>query len=621
VKQLRNESGQLLAILPLAIALSVGGMALWGYNRLHREASLSLRARGDASKITTALLSRFATLMRTATDDPASLASCQTMGVNTKLAALKRLSAPSTNATFEFGYGSPPVFKIDGAASGNSANSWLNCVLTLDERLSVVDPTLGQFQNIQVSISSLGVPDVESFTTSLMVTVRAVTRQNSADVSLQGAVKTLNHRETVSLRASTLSKYALVLRLPVDPNDPASDDIPATDPRISILGGKVNVLGNTFVVSDQSTTPPETPRLDLITPFDESVVFLGSTDIQAKASSYAGGSLVADKLHRIFRGGLKYGVLNSVAKLPIQEGIPNFKVAWGHWIDYIPSVTAAPPQPTVNLNVGPTAQVVSVNVGPNSYPVNNVGALAPTGSRVSHDNPNTTVYSGSFDQPVSTATWDTCDDAGANNRVYVQLASDQMITLDYTTLGAAPGLRHFCGLIMARKVTINIGTEDRQFIGQIITKQLIVNGSAGKTLTIANPFDNKPVPGFMRDQSKIATNIRVLSQSTAHNFFVPVFKTVANLPVAVANDQFLYYPFRPHGALMLQDRWTNNLTTPLETPATPWPRVGYIFGCGGGSEFCPPSSLVSEFTPLSTVEISASLTANGGAMDKEILYE
>jgi hypothetical protein len=346
----------------------------------------------------------------------------------------------------------------------------------------------------------------------------------------------------------------------------------STSPQIKLVAeSKLIVMGSTYRAGDKTAKADLNSILDLSTEFAS---FEGRFDIQSPKIGYSGSSVELEYLKRVFRGGLHEGIYSDIGALPIEDGVPSVDAAWRHKIAYRftpatpfeddPTTPAtAPLQPLPDLEWQfPTASAGGV------YPqdAQSVAAYPTSRSHITVAPAMLATNTGSTDPFNPQAGIDTCDIA--NNRVYVQIDFGATVTIGSDDWSGTPG--RFCGLIAARDVSIDLGSANREFYGQIIAKRITVTSSGKNTLKIYSPIDN--IPSGL-DQAQILIFMQNLAARQAHNFFVPILRDTT---LSAAEQRI--FQFRPHGAVAAYFKQVATVRWAAGAVTREVPKVGYVYG-------------------------------------------
>lgn len=573
-----NNTGQLVIILPISIAITVGGLAIWALMDSVNRQRINTRREKDLRAFVERVANRTKRVL--AENGPAACSVTTGMPagvpVNSSFIRYRNLSyspiraAPYNLDTVNYTY--------IPAALGGSPAGLENCLIYPTEDAGV-QPLHDYVASIQITVNPIGQPDHASLTRPVAITVRAETLVNGA-AGL--AKKVVDHTITHPLQVPSLGKYSLVLR----------DQGGTSAPQLNI-GASANlyVMGPAFHAGKSATTLTLANLMSLTgVTVPSNIRFYDVFDVRADSITMS-ASTNTSNLQTVFRDGIvtrRMSAATSTPFLPIEDDGPNGK-AWDQPMDYrfMEADNIAIPLPDLSSELtggGPTAYAFAGRypMYPATFRSSCLGGSCPG---TSHTIPAASAIANGNWQTIGTEF--TCGD---NNRprTFVFMRKDDDLTIDFAA-GSFTGRAVLCGLVMANSVTVNLNAGNATIFGSLVTRRLTVTGSG--TLYLVSPNYDKALPSGsivprskfdsarVITQSEISQQFGGVSASFGRNFFVPVFSKIPSAPAL--------WPWRPYGSI--SPYCVDNVMTVRPDDARPYEcsqydtttsdQIGFLFRC------------------------------------------
>lgn len=518
----KASSGQMIVVVPLTIALAVMGMLMWGYVENQRKQFNFSRAYVDGEKVAGSILRRAVKMLQKPLKGIADTDPCAS--VATRLITFWDYSTPPNPYTIQF--------DRSGSATtwtpSTGEQDWMKCLVSSEE-LEQLKSQNGSLNKLSITMVQTGTSDLATFSSTVSVTLDATTRSRP---SQNDPIHQIRMQEITPLRVSSLSQYGVVLR----DGGPKPQISPSPQSKVRFQG-RVFLAGKAEKSLDQLISLPPS-----------GVVFEKFVEFQTSKLTTPSLPVALEEYRSVFSEGIRLGVFQSVAKLPIEDGInpdgsDNWQEAWNHdlhWKEFNPT--------------------------PGRFAMPRVTGAPGTNPRAVF--PDYTPYNGTTTQ----APFNTCSTRGSNKVPYamVYLSMNGNFTIDFNSDG---GFNKFCGLIAADTVTIKLKDDNSNHfvIGQIIAKQINVSGAG--TLSLINPVDAVQI-SEVPDMDEIFAQIQMLAAGPGRNFFVPVFTTIPSGEI--------FFPFRPHVAWIRQSGPSSAPAEYVNLDATPKVLpVGYVYRSTG----------------------------------------
>ncbi len=608
-----SNSGQIVVVLPLLLAIVLGATLLWSYiGSYGRQNAISIKSGIELNQVVNSVHQRVKKLLITPLTSGVGGADCSSL--NAAFKNFRDFSKTIAGGTL------PPLVKkwTLSATDTDDGSELINCLLT-----TVETGPLGILDTIQITIRPASDPDFNSFTRAVSVGISAISRQKDKPFSKDGQsgeqIRTLNLTTNYLLKVARLIDYALVF--------PHAASFSGA--RINVPGATkayLQIAGSVYVASRSEPTSLDTLLPAAVFAASTGVVFDRVVDYRAKSlsstSAFTGGSVDLSALQPIFKGGINTGVLglDSIGVLPMEDPGPyaGQYQAWNQKIDYhngidrpLPDLSQQVSLPSGAPPTPPSARVSAVGAGATQVYVDSAANF--------NSAPNISIGS-----PIGSATGFKLDDTciappGASDPprilVYQKLVTGSSFTIDFsgidmvssggtlTPSNPALGYPVFCGLIAVDTLNIYIKNNSSGpafnyvVFGNIVANQINIQdlGSGSqRRLIIANPnepsqLQNAVLPPGQSFES-IQGQFQQIATSTGQNFFVPIFKS---LPT---NSDATYYAYRPYGAVAPNCLGTTvgGVIQPSLSNCRTDPAVGYTYLCDASTNaFC----LIPSLTP------------------------
>ena len=268
----QRDSGQLVIVIPIVIALFLGGSLLWKYLSISQTQYASIKARMDIEKNSTSAASKIQKIL-------AGSMSAATTACQSRFSPFRNFNATTSS------------MDLDLAEA-------ISCGL-----ISSADST--ELDQFKIHLTRIGAPDISSLSSKIKLIIEARSKQKQRVKIAQTSLT-----RSYSMRVASLGNFNVIL------TDPA--------PLSALLeagNGSLTIYGNTYYAG--STTPIP---LSNIAPLPDSateptvilkkIFYLRPNQIRYETES---GLLDIPQFKRIFQDGIETGVLSFANPLPFED--------------------------------------------------------------------------------------------------------------------------------------------------------------------------------------------------------------------------------------------------------------------------------------------------------------
>ncbi len=513
MKTFRNEHGQLAIVVPLTLAMAVGGTMLWGYQRAAHTQYAASRSSMSLDTLGKRVAGRVKYMLETgqSTSLSASCTAFQSAFIQPVRAFPVSLPTGLPVTTV-----SPYVF--DSVAGTVVAPD--DCFLMKGEDKEFY------LKDFKVQVIESRPPDILSLTTELILKV-----DMSASVPGSAMIRGKQYSKRLLLSVGRLSNYALILN-----GTSLSEGSPAI--KFSSGSGSASILGQALVTGGLSGDPSpvsfdsiantiatggQDPQIALQKP-----VLVRATQLAPPDSATLPRDMSGLKV--VFRNGIRTGVFSKdrIEALPFSDTMLSSEV-WDQVYSYrdinplaiIQNSHAAATVGTLTLDTLDSS--MKSILSPTMYDTGmSKWTIPPADISATF---STKIPDGS-DKGITKLS-DTCT-PGNPPRVFVHQRSKSSgfnVSFDSTTIHTLCGLIFVGGTVTVTGCPANTTCT---IIGMVIADRIEFSGAGSYIL--ANPYDPATVVGLELPPGQSVAGLRTIFQQTASslgfNFHVPIFKKI-----------------------------------------------------------------------------------------------